>query len=157
MFLNSKPTRLAASAKSRLNTHAHKLDNIEPLRKRSPERNPGSPSPSEVLVFNTTQHGGPNATRAGHYNKSLPEVPNYEDIQRFMKQSWDERIAKIKDPNCKLKVLWIKSYAEEEREREQLENSKKESNQQTSSSSSASQPSTPKQKNSPQHNNSSKK
>jgi hypothetical protein len=148
MFLNSKPTRLAPSAKSRLNTHAHKLDNIEPPRKRSPDGIPGSPLPSEVLVFNTSQHGGAGATRAGHYNRSLPEVPNYEEIQRFMKQSWDERIAKIKDPNCKLKVLWMKSYAEEEREREQLE--KKES--QNSSSSSTSQPSTPKQKNSPQHN-----
>jgi len=159
MFLNSKPTRLAPSAKSRLNTHTHKLDNIEHPRKRSPERNPGPtgpPSPSEVLVFNTTQGaGGPGATRAGHYNRSLPEVPDYEEIQRFMKQSWDERVAKINDPNSKLKVLWIKSFAEEERERELEEQSKKEKESQSSSSASAStstsQPSTPKHKNSPHH------
>jgi len=150
MFFNSKPTnRLAPSAKSRLNSHAHKLDNAEPMRtsRRSPERNPGPPSPSEVLVFNTTAHGSGAATRAGHYNKSLPEVPNYEDIQKFMKQSWDERIARINDPNSKLKVLWIKSFAEEEKEREEA--LKKENNH--ASSSSSSQPSTPKQKNSPQH------
>jgi len=36
-------------------------------------------------VFNNTTHHG--SSRAAHYNRSLPEVPNYEEIEKFMKDS----------------------------------------------------------------------
>jgi len=99
-------------------TNPHKLDTLD-ARKKSPDVNPPTPTspsqPSEVLVFNNTTHHG--SSRAAHYNRSLPEVPNYEEIEKFMKDSWDERIRRINDPSLNLKVLWIKSFAEEERER----------------------------------------
>jgi hypothetical protein len=133
-------------------------------------------------------------------------VPNFEEIEKFMKDSkftllrhigtryridaghdynlliffcylgWDERIARINDPKLNLKVLWMKSYAQEEQERREAEEQAKRgevtpaptlasgsgsgSSSSSSSSSSASahsQPPTPKQKNSPQHTNNGKK
>ena len=76
---------------------------------------------------------------------------------------WDERIARINDPTLNLKVLWIKSYAQEEQERLEAEQAAKDGSQTPSSSASTSsvssaqsQPPTPKQKNSPQHQHSKK-
>jgi len=40
-------------------------------------------SPSEVIVFNNTNHSG----NRGQNAQSLPEVPQYEEIQRFLKDS----------------------------------------------------------------------
>jgi len=161
MFFNKPGSKLVAASKARLNTHTnphHKIEAIETRNKKSPDGNPPTPTspsqPSEVLVFNNTTHHG--SSRAAHYNRSLPEVPNYEEIEKFMKDSWDERIRRINDPSLNLKVLWIKSFAEEERERlaaEAVATKQRVSSQSSiSSCSSTSQsPTPPKKKGSPNH------
>src|SRR5882762_7879202 len=42
-------------------------------------------SPPELLLFNQSSSSG--SSRAGHYNRSLPEVPNIEEIMEFMRES----------------------------------------------------------------------
>ncbi|OXA64140.1 hypothetical protein Fcan01_01904 [Folsomia candida] len=92
MYLSSKPNRLTTTAKTRL--HSHKLDNIEP-RKRSPDGNSqGPPSPSEVIVFNNTNH-----TASGGRNnqpvRNAPEVPQVEEIYRYFREYVTEEEAGV--------------------------------------------------------------
>ncbi|ODN02266.1 hypothetical protein Ocin01_04406 [Orchesella cincta] len=124
-------------SKPRLSTHAHKLDNID-SRKRSPDGHTGPPSPSEVIVFNNTNQSNGNGRGGAHVTRTLPEVPQIEEIQQFLRDMWDRKMHEIKTQN--LKVLWIKSDREMKRDGATV-------------SSGSHLSGAPKQRNSPQHSN----
>lgn len=45
--------------------------------------------PSEVIVFNNTNHGNGNTRGGGgaHLARNLPEVPQIDEIQQFLRDS----------------------------------------------------------------------
>jgi hypothetical protein len=95
--------------------------------------------PSEVIVFNNTNHGSGGGNRSGHNVRILPDVPQADEIAQYFKESWNQKIREIDDR--KLSVLWIRR-GEDEREISRKDGSH---------TPGTSLPPTPKQKHSPQH------
>jgi len=57
-----------------------------------------------VIVFNNTHHSG-NGGRNNHPPRSLPEVPQVDEINRFLRDTWDRKMHEVKTQN--LSILWI--------------------------------------------------